>query len=231
MAEFLSESVFFGMALTILVYQLGVFLQKKVKLPICNPLLIAMIVIIGLLLLLDIPYETYNYGAKHIGSFLTPITVCLAVPLYRQIKILKDNILAVLIAVISGAVAHAFTMILFTKIFGLDAIIRDSLMGKSVTTAIAIGVTEELGGIQGVTIVGVAVAGILGAVIGPTILRLVCVKNPVAFGLGMGSGSHAIGTSKALEIGEVEGAMSSLSIVVTGVLTVILVPIILGIAG
>jgi len=231
MAEFLSNSIFFGISLTILVYLFSVWVQKKLKLPIFNPLLISMAVIIGLLLVLDIPYETYNNGAKYVGSFLTPITVCLAVPLYRQIKVLKDNVLAVAISVISGCLAHAFTIVLFAKLFHLDDAIRDSLMGKSVTTAIALGLTEELGGIAGVTIVGVCVAGILGAIIGPTILRIVRVKNPVAFGLGMGSGSHAIGTSKALEIGEVEGAMSSLSIVVTGVLTVILVPIILGIVG
>jgi len=231
MAEFLSESIFFGIALTVAVYLFSVWLQKKVKFPLCNPLLISMAVIIGLLLILDIPYETYNNGAKYVGSFLTPITVCLAVPLYRQIKVLKENVVAVLISVICGCLAHAFTIVLLTKVLNLDAAVRDSLMGKSVTTAIALGITDELGGIVGVTIVGVCVAGILGAVIGPTVLKIVRVKNPVAFGLGMGSGSHAIGTSKALEIGEIEGAMSSLSIVVTGVLTVILVPIILGIAG
>lgn len=231
MAEFLSNSIFFGMALTILVYQFSVWMQKKCKLPIFNPLLISMAVIIVLLLVFDIPYETYNNGAKYIGSFLTPITVCLAVPLYRQMKVLKDNIVAVLISVLSGCLAHAFTILLFTKIFKLDVVIRDSLMGKSVTAAIALGVTEELNGIAGVTIVGVCAAGVLGAIIGPAVLKIVRVKNPVAFGLGIGSASHAIGTAKALEIGEIEGAMSSLSIVVTGVLTVIFVPIILGIAG
>ncbi len=231
MAEFLSNSIFFGIALTILVYQFGIWAQKKCKLPIFNPLLIAMAVIIVFLLIFDIPYETYNNGAKYVGNFLTPLTVCLAVPLYRQIKVLQKNIVAILISVLSGCLAHAFTILLFTKVFKLDVIIRDSLMGKSVTTAIALGITEELSGIQGVTIVGVCVAGILGAIIGPTVLKIIRVKHPVAFGLAMGSGSHAIGTSKALEIGEIEGAMSSLSIVVTGVLTVVIVPIILGFVG
>ncbi len=231
MQELLVNSTFFGVFLSLSVYLFGAWLQKKLKWPIFNPLLICMAVIIPLLTVLDIPYEVYNSGAKMIGNFLTPVTVALAVPLYRRIKTLKDNLPAVLISIACGCLGHAFTIVLLSKVLGVENIIRDSLMGKSVTTAIALGVTEELGGIAGVTIVGVVVAGIMGAVVGPTVLKIAKVKNPVAFGLGMGASSHAIGTSKALEIGEVEGAMSSLSIVVTGVLTVILVPIILGIVG
>ena len=231
MQELLVNSTFFGVFLSLSVYLMGAWIQKKLKWPIFNPLLICMAVIIPLLTVLDIPYEVYNSGAKMIGNFLTPVTVALAVPLYRRIKTLKDNLAAVIISIICGCLGHAVTIILLAKVLGVDNIIRDSLMGKSVTTAIALGVTEELGGIAGITIVGVVVAGIMGAVVGPTVLKLTKVKEPVAFGLGMGAASHAIGTSKALEIGEIEGAMSSLSIVVTGVLTVILVPIILGIAG
>ena len=166
-----------------------------------------------------------------IGNFLTPLTVCLAVPLYRQLKILKENIAAVLIGITSGVIAHAVTMLVLAQLFGLDDVLRNSIMSKSVTTAIALGVTTELGGIQGVTVIGVVIAGVMGPVVGPTVLRLVGVKNPVAFGLGMGSASHAIGTSKALEIGEVQGAMSSLAIVVTGILTVIVVPIVMNFVG
>lgn len=231
MQELLVNSTFFGVFLSVFVYLIGTWLQKKLKWPIFNPLLISMAVIIPFLMILDIPYEVYNLGAKTIGNFMTPLTVSLAVPLYRRIKTLKENIAAVIISIVCGCLGHAVTIILLTRLLGVDDIIRDSLMGKSVTTAIALGVTEELGGIAGITIVGVAVAGIMGAVVGPTILKIARVKDPVAFGLGMGAASHAIGTSKALEIGEIEGAMSSLSIVVTGVLTVILVPIILGIAG
>lgn len=231
MQELLVNSTFFGVFLSLGVYLLGAWIQKKLKWPIFNPLLICMAVIIPLLMALDIPYEVYNSGAKMIGNFLTPVTVALAVPLYRQIKKLKENLPAVLISIVCGCLGHALTIVLLSKVLGVENIVRDSLMGKSVTTAIALGVTEELGGIAGVTIVGVVVAGIMGAVVGPTVLKIARVKEPVAFGLGMGASSHAIGTSKALEIGELEGAMSSLSIVVTGVLTVILVPIILGIAG
>lgn len=224
MQQYVSNSIFFGVFLTIGVYQIGAALQKKWKLPIFNPLLVSMTVIIVFLTVTGIPYETYEQGAKYIGSFLTPLTVCLAVPLYRQMKVLRDNLLAVMVSIGSGCLAHALTIMGLAKLLGIDTVLRDSLMGKSVTTAIALGVTAELQGIQGVTIVGVCTAGILGAVIGPGVLRLARVTNAIALGLGLGSASHAIGTSKALEMGEVEGAMSSLAIVVTGILTVILVP-------
>lgn len=227
MQAYLSESIFFGVFLTIVVFQMGVWMQKKFKLPIFNPLLISMIVIILLLTALDIPYESYRNGAKYIGDFLTPLTVCLAIPLYRQIRILKENLPAIFVSIGCGCLAHIATIMGLSKLLGLEDILRNSLMGKSVTTPIALGVTAELGGIQGITIVGVCAAGILGAVIGPGVLKLVRVKEPIAVGLGLGAGSHAIGTSKAMELGQLQGAMSSLAIVVTGILTVVLVPIFL----
>ena len=231
MQEYFANSIFFGIFLTIFMYQIGAAIQKKWPLPIFNPLLISMFAIIGILVVTKIPYETYEQGAKFIGNLLTPLTVCLAVPLYRQLKVLKENIAAVLISIICGCLAHIATMLVLAKVLGVEDVLRNSVLGKSVTTAIALGVTNELGGIQGITIIGVVVAGVMGPLVGPTVLRLARVKNPVAFGLGMGSASHAIGTSKALEIGEVEGAMSSLAIVVTGILTVIIVPIVINFAG
>ena len=231
MQEYFANSIFFGIFLTIFVYQIGASIQKKLKLPIFNPILISMFAIMGFLAVTKIPYETYEQGAKYIGNLLTPLTVCLAVPLYRQMRVLKENIAAVLISISCGCVAHIATMIVLAKVMGVEDILRDSLLGKSVTTAIALGITDELGGIQSITIIGVVVAGMMGPLVGPTVLSLVRVKSPVAFGLGMGSASHAIGTSKALEIGEVQGAMSSLAIVVTGVLTVIIVPIVMNFAG
>lgn len=231
MQEYFANSIFFGIFLTIFMYQIAAAIQKKWPLPIFNPLLISMFAIIGILVVTKIPYETYEQGAKFIGNLLTPLTVCLAVPLYRQLKVLKENIAAVLISIICGCLAHIATMLVLAKVLGVEDVLRNSVLGKSVTTAIALGVTNELGGIQGITIIGVVVAGVMGPLVGPTVLRLARVKNPVAFGLGMGSASHAIGTSKALEIGEVEGAMSSLAIVVTGILTVIIVPIVMNFAG
>ena len=231
MQEYFANSIFFGIFLTIFMYQIGAAIQKKWPLPIFNPLLISMFAIIGILVVTKIPYETYEQGARFIGNLLTPLTVCLAVPLYRQLKVLKENIAAVLISITCGCLAHIATMLVLAKVLGVEDVLRNSVLGKSVTTAIALGVTNELGGIQGITIIGVVVAGVMGPLVGPTVLRLAHVKNPVAFGLGMGSASHAIGTSKALEIGEVEGAMSSLAIVVTGILTVIIVPIVMNFAG
>ena len=231
MQEYVANSIYFGVFLTILMYQLGVAVQKKWPLPIFNPVLTSMFAIIGILTVTKIPYESYEQGAKLIGNLLTPLTVCLAVPLYRQLQILKGKVTAVLISIICGCLAHIATMLVLAKFLGVEDILRNSLLGKSVTTAIALGITDELGGIQGITIIGVVVAGMMGPIVGPTILRLTRVKNPVAVGLGLGSASHAIGTSKALEIGEVEGAMSSLAIVVTGVLTVIIVPIVMNLAG
>lgn len=231
MQEYFANSIFFGVFLTIFIYQLAAKLQKKWPLPIFNPLLLSMFAIMGVLIVTGIPYETYEQGGQVIGNMLTPLTVCLAVPLYRQLRVLKENIAAVLISISCGCLAHIATMLVLAKVLGVEDVLRDSLLGKSVTTAIALGVTNELGGIQGITIIGVVVAGVMGPLVGPTVLRLVHVKNPVAFGLGMGSASHAIGTSKALEIGEVQGAMSSLAIVVTGILTVIIVPIVMNFAG
>lgn len=231
MQAYVADSIYFGVVLTIAVYLLAVKIQKKWPFPIFNPLLISLFVIMAFLMATGISYETYEQGASMIGNFLTPLTVCLAVPLYRQMKILKENIVAILVSITCGVVAHCCTIFLLAELFGLSDVLRNSLMGKSVTTAIALGVTTELAGIQGVTIIGVSIAGVLGSIVGPIVLRLIRVKNPVAFGLGMGSASHAIGTSKALEIGEVQGAMSSLAIVVTGILTVVIVPIFMGIVA
>lgn len=227
MQAYFANSTFFGVFLTIFMYQIGAKIQKKWPIPFFNPLLISMLAIIGVLLVTGIPYETYEQGASMISGMLTPLTVCLAVPLYRQFQVLKKNIAAVLISITCGCLAHVATMVILAKVLGVDELLRDSLLGKSVTMAIALGVTSELDGIGGITVIGVVVAGVLGAVLGPTILKLVGVKHPVAVGLGIGSASHALGTTKALELGEVEGAMSSLAIVVTGVLTVIIVPLVM----
>ncbi len=231
MQEYLSDSVFFGVFLTIFTFQIGAAIQKKWKFPLFNPLLISVFLIIVVLSVFQIPYEVYNKGGQYITSFLTPLTVCLAVPLYRQIQNLKDNIWAILISISCGCLAHAATIIVMCNMLGIDELLRNSLLGKSVTTAIAVGVTTELGGITSIVIIGVTVAGILGAVAGPAVMKLVRVKNPVAAGLGIGCGSHALGTSKVLELGEVQGAMSSLAIVVTGILTVVIVPIIMNFVG
>lgn len=225
--ELLAESAYFGMALSLGVYWLGHLLQRKIKHPLMNPLLFCILVIIPVLLALDIEYDTYYYGAKYLTYFLTPATICFAVPLYRQLQVLKKNVAAVAAGIAGGCLAHLLTVVGLAALCGLDETIRASLLPKSVTTAIALGISEEIGGIQSITVVGVCFAGTLGAVIGPTLFSLFGIREPVAQGLAMGTASHAVGTSRAVELGEVQAAMSSLAIVVTGLLTVVLLPLVI----
>ena len=226
--DLLTESVFFGIVLSLLAYKIGFEIQKKYKKVFLNPLLISIIIIISFLLLTGISYETFQKGASHLSYFLTPVTVCLAVPLYKQLQVLKENVAAIFISIFLGCLSHAGILIVITYIFGMNNQLLFSLMPKSITTAIALGVTNELGGIAGITVIGVMVAGISGAVVGPVLLKLFRIKDPIAQGLALGSSAHAIGTSKAVELGEVQAAMSSLAIVVTGIMTVVIVPWVAG---
>ncbi len=225
MNEVLGESAFFGIFITIGAYQLGRMIQNKWKLSILNPLLIATVIIIGVLVVFGIDYNVYEAGSRYISIFLTPVTVCLALPLYRQIKVLVKNVWAILIGILSGCIAHILVMFGLALIFRLDKTLLYSLLPKSITTPIAIGISAEIGGLQVITIVAVVIAGITGAAIGPAILKLFRIKEPIAQGLALGSSSHAVGTSKAMEFGEIQGAMGSLAIVVTGVMSVIIIPV------
>lgn len=224
MNELLNDSVFFGVAVSIAAYYAGEKIKEKWKLPIFNPLLLATVFIIVFLSVFRIDYETYNQGARYITFLLTPATICLAVPLYRQIETLKKNIAAVFISILCGCAAHVLILLGVAAVLQVDEILTLSFLPKSVTTPIAIGISGEIGGIQAVTVAGVVIAGILGSVAGPAVFKLFKITEPAAQGLGLGAPSHAIGTSKALECGEIQGAMSSLAIVVTGILTVIIVP-------
>lgn len=222
--EWLGESLFFGMVLSLLAYKIGFEIQKKWKKVFLNPLLIAIVLVMAFLGITGISYETYQYGAKYLNYFLTPVTVCLAVPLYKQMETLKKNMAAVLISITIGCIAHAGILAAIAFVCKMDRQLLLSILPKSVTTAIALGVSNEVGGIQGITVIGVMIAGISGAVAGPALLKLFHITEPIAQGLAIGSASHAIGTSKAIELGEIQAAMSSLAIVVTGILTVVIVP-------
>ena len=231
MREFITQSSFFGIVLSFAVYMAYYWIKErfKIKSPFFNPLILAAATIIILLLMTNIDFETYNQSAGQVTYWLTPMTICLAIPLYRQIEKLKENLAAVLISIIAGCLGHVVTLFLIAGLTKLDTVLLNSVLSKSVTTAIALGLTEELGGIESVTIVGVTIAGLTGVSLGPSILKLLKITEPVAKGLALGTASHAVGTSKAMEMGELEGAMSSLAIVVTGILTVIIVPIFVGI--
>jgi len=226
MNEILVDSAYFGLFLSLGAFWIGSCIRKKWNSPLLNPLLIASFICIAFLLIFNIEYETYDKGASHLSYFLTPVTVCLAVPLYRQIQVLKDNMTAVLISITCGSIAHAIIIVIITNIVKLDQTLIYSLLPKSVTTAIAVGISNEIGGIASITLIGVMIAGTSGAVFAPIVLKLFRITEPVAQGLAIGTSSHAMGTTKAVEMGEIQGAMSSLAIVVTGILTVIIVPIV-----
>ena len=221
MSNFLENSVFFGVFISIITYEIGVLIKKKLKLAIFNPLLISIALIIVFLLAFHIKYNVYESGAQYLSYFLTPATVALAVPLYEQIEPLKKNWKAVVAGILSGALTSALCVLAVALIFQLDHKQYVPLLPKSITTAIGMGLSEELGGIVTITVAVIVVTGVIGNMFAESICKLFHITDPVAKGIGIGSASHAMGTAKAMEMGEIEGAMSSLSIAVSGLLTVV----------
>lgn len=221
MTEFAGDSLFLGAVISLLAYEFGLILKRKFKMAILNPLLISVICIIAFLKLTDIEYEVYNQGAKYISYLLTPATVCLALPLYDQLTLLKKNLMAVIIGIVSGVIASLGSVLIFSKIFGLTHEQYVTLLPKSITTAIGMGVSEELGGIVTITVASIIITGILGNIIADSVYKVLKIEEPIAKGLGLGTAAHAIGTARAMEYGEIEGAMSSLAIAVAGLFTVI----------
>ena len=216
------NSVYAGVTISLLAYMLGAYLKKKFKLAILNPLLISIIVTIFFLFAANVDYTTYNEGARYLSWLLTPATVCLAVPLYEELELLKNNWKAVLFGIISGVITSLTTVLVLAKLLGLDHKTYVTLLPKSITTAIGMAVSEELGGYVTITVAVIVITGVLGNILAELICKLFRIKEPIAKGLAIGTASHAIGTTKAMEIGEVEGAMSSLSIAVAGIVTVLL---------
>ncbi len=224
MKEVMSNSVYFGVAVSLLAYIAGIQLKKKFKLSILNPLLVSIVLVIVFLITFDIDYESYSHGGKYISYFLTPATVCLAIPLYQQLDLLKKNFKAIMIGILTGVLTSLLSILVLSVIFKLSHELYVTLLPKSITTAIGIAVSEELGGINTITVAVIVLTGISGNVMGEGVCRMFKIKNPISVGLALGTSSHAIGTAKALELGEVQGAMSSLSIAVSGLLTVALAP-------
>ena len=177
--------------------------------------------LMAVLVVLDIDYEQYNEGAKYISYLLTPATVCLAVPLYEQLSLLKKNFKAVAAGIICGVLASLVSVLGLSILFGLTHEQYVTLLPKSITTAIGMGVSEELGGIVTITVAAIIITGILGNVMAEFVCKIFKIEHPIAKGLALGTASHAIGTAKAMEMGQVEGAMSSLAIAVAGLLTVV----------
>lgn len=225
---FLQESLYFGFVISILAYLFGVWLKQKLGWAILNPLLVSVVLVIGCLLVSGIDYDTYNGSAKYISYLLTPSTVCLAIPLYKQLGLLKKNLLAVGIAILSGVIASAASILALCLMFRLEHLHYVTMLPKSITTAIGMGVSEEAGGMVTITVVCIIITGIFGNIIAEHLFRAAGIRHPIAKGLALGTSAHAIGTAKALELGDVEGAMSSLAIAVAGLLTVVMVPLVSG---
>lgn len=221
MHDFLAESVYMGVMLTLGTYCIGIWLKKVSGWTLMNPLLVSIVLSIGFLCATGTSYESYAKGADVISYLLTPATVCLAVPLYEQIEHLKRNYHAVVLGIVAGVLSSMLSILGMVLLLDMDHQAYVTLLPKSITTAIGMGVSEELGGNVPVTILVIVITGITGNIFAEKFLRLIKVKEPIAKGIAIGSASHVIGTSKAMEMGQTEGAMSSLAIVTSGVLTVI----------
>lgn len=218
----LLESPMFGIVLSVLAFHLGTLLNQKLRSPLVNPLLTAIAVIVIVLSVLDIPLASYQRGGTIISMFLAPATAVLGVSIYRQRAILRERFLPVVLGCLAGSVTSMVSAYGLCWAFGLEPSITASMIPKSVTTAIAIEISAQAGGIIPITVVAVILTGILGAVFAPLLIKLFRVEDPVVAGVAIGTSSHAIGTSKAIELGEIQGAMSGVAIGVSGILTVIL---------
>ena len=225
MIELLTNSTYFGAAITIAAFILATIINKKWPNPFTTPLFLATVLVVAVLVLLKIPYDNYNQSAKYLTYFLMPVTVCFAVPMYRQLPLLKKHIWTILFAMLVGVIASVVSVCLIVALFSLVDIIARSLVSISVTTALAIGITRKLGGMVSLTVSAVIITGILGASVSDKLCKWMKLKNPISRGLAIGNASHAAGTVKAMEMGHIEGSFSSLAIVLSGLMTAALAPI------
>lgn len=224
MNEILKDSSFFPVMLTIFSYEVALLLKRKWKSSLCNPLIISVIIVIVILKLIGIPNEEYQVGIKHISFFLTPATICLAIPLYDQIRVLRQDIKSIFIGVISGVGTSLGCIILLSVLFEFERGLFVSLLPKSVTTAMGLALSESNGGIAAITTAAIIATGVLGSLFGTSICKIFKINHPIACGVAFGTTSHVIGTAKAAEQSELTGAVSSLSLVVAGIITAIVFP-------
>jgi len=214
------NSVFLASVITLSAYFVGVAAAKRWKTPLCNPMLFGIGLTIAAMLVLKMDYRQYTSGARVITYFLTPATVCLAIPLYEQFELMKKNAAAVMCGIVAGVIANCSFILLCAWLFKLTHYDYVSLLPKSITTAIGIVVSEQLAGCIPLTVAGICVTGITGNMFGESFCRICGITEPIAKGIAIGTGSHVIGTAKAMQMGRVEGAFSSLSLIVTGILSV-----------
>lgn len=226
MTEFLESISLFALVLTIGTYQIGLWCQKKWRSPVCNPILIATILVVGVLLLTGVGTDPYQSGMDAISWLLTPATVCLALPLYEQLKILRKSLPAILSGIAAGTISSLCVIFLLCKLLGLDTAMTASLLPKSITTAMGIVLSEQAGGIPALTTAAIIITGILGSLIGSGLCKLLKLTDPISQGVAFGTASHVVGTSRATELGALQGAVSSLSLAVAGILTAIVFPLV-----
>lgn len=221
MREAVFSSPFFGIALSLAAYCIGIMICRRTSLAICNPLLISYLIIIPTLLLAGIPLEWYENGGDLIDMFLSPATAVLALTVYRQRKLVRRHIIAIAAGTVAGCVTSITTVYAMCRLLSLDGIVTASLLPKSITTPMAIAVSQSLGGIGPLTVLAVIFTGILGSILAPLMTRVFRIRDEVVQGIAIGASSHAVGTGKAIEMGEIQGAMSSISLVISGILTVL----------
>lgn len=219
------DNQYFGIVLSFAAYEIGKWINKKLKTPIANPLLIAILLIIGFLPITGIDYEYYKKGGDFIAFFIGPATVAMVLDLYANLDTLKKNILPILVGVGFGTIFSFVLAIFLSKIFQIDKNLVASLIPQSITTAIAISLSGEYQGIIGLTAIVVVIRGVSGAVFAPIVMKIFRIKDPVAQGVAIGTSSHAVGTSQARLMGEIQGAMSGLSIAIAGITAVIIMPL------
>lgn len=221
MENLILNSAASGVFISLAAYGIGTLVKRKWNSPLANPLLIAIILVILFLKLSGVEYETYNASAKYLTYLLAPATVSLAIPMYERMQLLKENYAAILTGILSGVLASLVCVLTMALVFHLSQAEYVTLLPKSVTTAIGMDIAKELGGHSEIAAAVIIITGVLGNMAAEPICRIFAIRHPVAKGIALGTSAHAIGTAKAMEMGETEGAMSSLAIVVAGVCTVV----------
>ena len=224
--EILKEMTLLPLIFTMAIFQGCLLLQKKWKTPLMNPLLITALVIIGTLILTGYSNADYQAGMKTISWLLTPATICLAVPLYEQVQVLRKDLKAILAGILAGTLTSLGSVLLLCILFGLDDVVTISLLPKSVTSAMGMALSEQSGGNAAITTAVIGVTGVVGSMLGTPICKLLKITNPIAQGAAFGTSAHVLGTSRANEISQLTGAVSSLSLTTAGILTAILFPLV-----
>lgn len=221
------ETPYFGILISIIAFEIGLYIYKKTKIPLFHPLLISITLIILTLSIFDINLSSYEKGGNIISLFLGPVTVTLAIPLYRQTELLKKHKMPILIGVFTGVITSFISVVVLAKIFNYDTKMIYSLIPKSITTPIGIEISETIGGIRSITVMSIVITGIIGAIIAPFVCKIFKIEHKVARGIAIGTSSHAVGTAKAMEIGETEGAMSGLAMGLAGLVTALIMPLLI----